>query len=232
MIGNLYVVTRTFYNTRLYLKQNLQSLWHIPNALYNDLQTNLVCGFVYNWLMACLFRNHGTTPEVWCWKLLPAERLSMETKFHQTQWFKEPQKISFGISFIWFTFALSKAKQEFRKSPVCIAGIPGSSRWCDLEVGLVLQQGIAEVPCSSTVQRVPITQPHSTATQIPAATRVKGHQVAVQGWSKEPKGSWGTRSTLTFLSEAERHQSTALAELLQKGNWVAARPKCCCFTWS
>lgn len=68
-----------------------------------------------------------------------------------------------------------------------------------LKWALCSSREIAEVPCSSMVcwdqQRVPITQPHSTATQIPAATRVKGHQVAVQGWSKEPKGSWGTRST-------------------------------------
>lgn len=54
---------------------------------------------------------------------------------------------------------------------------------------------IVEGPCSSTVrwhqQQVPITQP------ILEATLTKDYQIAVQGWSKKPKGCRGTRSTLT-----------------------------------
>lgn len=89
---------------------------------------------------------------------------------------------------------------------------------------------IVEGPCNSTVrwhqQQVPITQP------ILEATLTKDYQIAVQGWSKKPKGCRGTMSTLTFPSGADRHWSTASAELLQQGNQAAARSKSCCFTWS
>lgn len=129
---------------------------------------NLVCCFVYIWLMPRLFRNHGPTPEVWWWKLLPVKRLSLETKFHQTQWFKEPWK-----SFIWNILHLidlcpTKGKAKIWKEPclcccntwkqqmMCVTPEWASSAPCS-------SRERVEVPCSSTVcwdqQRVPITQP-------------------------------------------------------------------------
>lgn len=185
---------------------------------------NLVCSFVSNWFMACLFWNCGTTPEVWWWKLLPVERLSMETKFHQTRWFKEPQKVSSETSRIWFTFALSKAKQGFRKSPACIAGIPGSSRQCDPEVGilcLVPQQGNSRSSLqlhgalgSAASSHHPA---HSTATQIPAATPAKDHQVAVQAWSKEPKGSRGDQEYINFSLRSRKVSKYSLSRIATEG---------------